>query len=233
MIRELDTFVKKFHQLWHDGITAHLDLDTHAGDAWVGLRVRLGQVPGPLHQQPHSFQHEVKRKESPSRQRRRARRAAARLASRTNTEAAEAEEVVKETNGERTVAEDAVDEIAEHPADDLAEKANDVHEITDEFCSNEDFNENFLSDENSVKFRIIVEDTKDIEDFKSKVRQSFLTNAVDHLNQVFEVSGYEKLKDQQKFYFKIKDDVKAIESLRSLKSERILMRKLPAKKPNS
>ena len=49
MFTELDTFVKKFHQLWHDGITAHLDLDTHAGDAWVGLRVRLGQVPGPVH----------------------------------------------------------------------------------------------------------------------------------------------------------------------------------------
>ena len=48
-ITELDTFVRKFHQLWNDGFTAHLDMDTHAGNAWVGLRVNLGQVPGPVH----------------------------------------------------------------------------------------------------------------------------------------------------------------------------------------
>ena len=64
------------------------------------------------------------------------------------------------------------------------------------------------------------------------MRQSFLTNEVDFLNQYFEVSGYEKLKDQSKFYLKIKNDVKAIEALRTLKSENILMRKLPTKKPN-
>ena len=32
---ELDTFVKKFPQLWKDGVTAHLYLDTHAGWACV------------------------------------------------------------------------------------------------------------------------------------------------------------------------------------------------------
>ena len=104
-ITELDTFVKKFHQLWNYGITAHLDLDMHAGDVWVGLRVPLGQVPGPLHR-VHSFHQEVPIKESPSRQRRRARRAAVRQASTTNTarqastsntEVVEAEGVVEET----------------------------------------------------------------------------------------------------------------------------------------
>ena len=104
--------------------------------------------------------------------------------------------------------------------------------MTDEFCSNEEFSENFLSEENSVTFRIIVHDTKDIEAFKSKVRQSFLTNEVDLSNQYFEVSGYEKLEDQPKFYLKLKNDGKAMEALRNLKSEHILMRKLPAKKPN-
>ena len=55
---ELDTFIHKFHQLWQAGLTAHLDLDTHAGNAWVGLRVQLGhQVPGPPHQhQVHPHQ---------------------------------------------------------------------------------------------------------------------------------------------------------------------------------
>ena len=32
-ITELEIFVKKFPQLWNDGLTAHLDIDTHAGDA--------------------------------------------------------------------------------------------------------------------------------------------------------------------------------------------------------
>ena len=41
---QLQSFIFKFHQLWAAGETAHLDLDTHAGKAWVGLRVKLGQV---------------------------------------------------------------------------------------------------------------------------------------------------------------------------------------------
>ena len=74
-VTELDTFVLKFHQLWKAGHTAHLDLDTCAGKAWVGLRVQLGQVPGPPYHELHpTF---VKKKDTPSRQRRRARRAAA------------------------------------------------------------------------------------------------------------------------------------------------------------
>ena len=155
-ITEVDTFVKKFHQLWNDGISAHLDLDTHAGDAWVGLRVRLGQVPGPLHGQAQSFhQEEVPRKESPSRQRRREKRAAARQANvvrATDTEAEEANEVAKETTSEETVAVDAVVEHAEN-----------------------------LSDENSM--------CSDIEVFKSKVRQRFLSASVYLLNEHFEILG--------------------------------------------
>ena len=38
-VSELETFVKKFHQLWSAGHSAHLDIDSHAGRAWVGLRV--------------------------------------------------------------------------------------------------------------------------------------------------------------------------------------------------
>lgn len=72
---EVDSFVRKFHQLWSQGITAHLDLDTHAGEAWVGLRVHLGHVPGPPHGPvfPSPYKHVP-----PSRQRRRARREAER-----------------------------------------------------------------------------------------------------------------------------------------------------------
>jgi hypothetical protein len=97
-ITELDTFVRKFHQLWNDGLTAHLDLDTHAGNAWVGLGVQLGQVPGPPHQQVQpSHQHVNRKFESLSHQWRRARRAAARAENTTNTEAVEAVERENET----------------------------------------------------------------------------------------------------------------------------------------
>ena len=80
LVTELETFVQKFHQLWSAGHSAHLDLETHNGRAWVGLRVQLGHAPGILHQQPHPqpFQKAYKKKDSPSRQRRRTRRAAAR-----------------------------------------------------------------------------------------------------------------------------------------------------------
>ena len=94
LITELDTFVRKFHQLWKDGFTAHLDLDTQAGNAWVGLRLNLGQVPGPVHGHAPPFPHPCKHV-SPSKQRRRARREAART---TRAEEAETEKVIEENS---------------------------------------------------------------------------------------------------------------------------------------
>ena len=233
---EVETFVKKFHQLWNDGVTAHLDLDTHGGEAWVGLRVHLGgQVPGPLHRPVHPFQQEVPRKESPSRQRRRARRAAARQAHVERTsdaEAVEASEVVQQTIEEQTAAANAVYAAVEDTAKELAVEAN-GDPVIDEFCSNVEYNENILSDENSVCYRFIVMETKDIEVFKSKVRQSFIAAEVDICNQSFEISGCEILRDQLKFYLKIRNDEKAIKAIMNLKTENILMMKIPKKKPNS
>ena len=231
---EVETFVKKFHQLWNDGVTAHLDLDTRGGEAWVGLRVHLGgQVPGPLHRPVHPFQQEVPRKESPSRQRRRARQAAARQAHVERTsdaEAVEASEVVQQTIEEQTAAVNAVDAAVEDTAKELAVEAN-GDPVIDEFCSNVEYNENILSDENSVCYRFIVMETKDIEVFKSKVRQSFFTTDVNILHQHFEISECENLPDQLKFYLKVNNDKKAIEAILNLKSENILLRKIPKKKP--
>ena len=100
--QEIDSFVKKFRQLWSAGFCAHLDLDSNAGEAWVGLRVNLG------HSQ---VQHDILASSGPkfetsSRQRRRARRSAARESRiNVNKEAAvEVEEKVKdEVNKEATV----------------------------------------------------------------------------------------------------------------------------------
>ena len=53
---EIDFFVKKFKQLWRAGYGAHLDIDAHAGQAWVGLRVRL-EPPGPQVERQNVRQH--------------------------------------------------------------------------------------------------------------------------------------------------------------------------------
>ena len=67
-----------------------------------------------------------------------------------------------------------------------------------------EYNENILSDENSVCYRFILIEIKDIEAFKSKVRQSFIATEVDIFNQRFEISGCEILQDQIQFYLKIR-----------------------------
>ena len=103
VVTELDTFVQKFHQLWNAGLNAHLNLDTHAGSAWVSLHVQLGHLPGPPHLQPHPpFYPVAKKVASPSRQRRQDRRAAARKADAEKADTVEetAHEIVHTENVE-------------------------------------------------------------------------------------------------------------------------------------
>ena len=71
------SFVEKFHHLWRDGQSAHLNLDCHAGEAWVGLRLRLGQLRGGGPQQNHD---DKVRRRGPGYSRRLERRAAQRAA---------------------------------------------------------------------------------------------------------------------------------------------------------
>jgi hypothetical protein len=151
---ELDTFVQKFHQLWNNGYVAHLDVDTCAGKAWVGLRVDLGHVPGPLHhRQPHPAYHNRKKVDSPSRQRRRAARAVAR-AQLVNAEQESDPETVEETGPTKdveetlsdtatateTVGSEAVDEIVNESDDKLDEIEVDK-EFNDEPCVAEEATE--------------------------------------------------------------------------------------------
>ena len=63
--RELNSFLLKFHQLRKSGVTAHLDVDTYAGQAWVGLRVMLGPIqhqPTQRHRSPSYFRRQEKRR---------------------------------------------------------------------------------------------------------------------------------------------------------------------------
>ena len=150
---EIDTFVKKFYQLWNAGHTAHLNVDTHAGKAWVGLRVQLGHAPGPLHHHPHPpFFQAQKKTDSPSRQRRRARRAAARLVNaeeaiimKASEETAIEEtadnviiedENVEETNNSKSC-EDIVKTVNEEPntADDVIEEVSVAESESERFTS--------------------------------------------------------------------------------------------------
>merc|ERR1712126_294067 len=79
---ELSSFLTKFHQLRRAGVTTHLDVDTCAGRAWVGLRVMLGPVQHP-HNHPQNVPN-VKRR-SPSYYRRQERRKAARAAEQSSS----------------------------------------------------------------------------------------------------------------------------------------------------
>ena len=90
---EIDSFIRKFYQLWNNGYTAHLDIDTCAGKAWVGLRLHLDHFSGHQHQPAYHQKHY-----SASRQRRRERRSAAHAASKHAEEASKTR-----TNYERVI----------------------------------------------------------------------------------------------------------------------------------
>ena len=128
LVTELETFVRKFHQLWNYGLTAHLDLDTHAGNAWVGLRVQLGQVPGPPHQPVH--QHVHRKGNSPARQQRRARHAAAKAENDNKTKAVEEPaEVENQKETTEIVDEKDVEEVQDETLNRMTNSARPRHEL--------------------------------------------------------------------------------------------------------
>jgi hypothetical protein len=129
---ELGTFVQKFRRLWKSGLDAHLDIDTHAGQAWVSLRVRLGQAPGPLQPHPQFPPHLKRTRDGPSRQRRRARRAAEQAVKAGSEEAhsseVEAEEAVQGRIAEETIEHEAENAQPDEMADCSAEVAEEILE---------------------------------------------------------------------------------------------------------
>ena len=130
-VTELDTFVTKFYHLWSAGLNAHLDVKTHAGNAWVSLHLDLGPAPGPLFV-PHHLQ-SVPR--GGARLRRRQRRAAARK------EAAEAVKNKAEED-DKNKAEEALKNKAENVVSKNAVIEEDVvaHDVVDEICDDNFYN---------------------------------------------------------------------------------------------
>ena len=76
--KEIDNFNLKFSNRWTNGFDAHLDIDTHAGQAWVDLCVGLGGSPDLHHEFHQAEQAATRTKDSPSRIRTQARQEAAR-----------------------------------------------------------------------------------------------------------------------------------------------------------
>ena len=75
-LAELNSFVSKFNSLWASGSNASLSIESNAGQAYITLRLSLGDYPGKLNDVNHGAQ---KKHLSPSKLRRRERRAAERM----------------------------------------------------------------------------------------------------------------------------------------------------------
>ena len=105
---EIDKFVRKFKDLWKLGFDAHLDVDAHAGEAWVGLRVRIGRAQGVPYPKSEGS--------SPARERRRVRRAA-----------------VRKEQSDRIVKEEELEESDESfVTEEVAVQINDIVQLTQE-----------------------------------------------------------------------------------------------------
>ena len=133
---ELDTFVEKFKQLWRSGHGAHLDLDTSDGQAWIGLRLHLGDAPGPPHHPQQVHQQIFKTRNGPARERRRARRSAARLkeAEEATIDHGNVTEEVTDVNvdaEEATAARVAEEAAAARAAEEAAAAARAAEEVAD------------------------------------------------------------------------------------------------------
>ena len=123
---ELDSLVGKFHQLWKAGFTAHLDLDTHAGNAWIGLRVQLGPAPPGRSHHPHQDV-SPRRYRGPSYRRRLEKRRAARF------EASPSSIPTAEVGDGQPITEnlEAAKATIEHHVEDLAEKVKEKEKSTE------------------------------------------------------------------------------------------------------
>ena len=125
-VKEIDSFIQKFRNLWKSGLSAHLDLDTHSGEAWVGLRVRLGH---PSHHQVQQLK--TNSRNSPCRQRRRDRRTAARKeeAEKAKSTGLETEEVLDKIDAEKDHSKEQSISTAEEASVQLIESVEHLPEV--------------------------------------------------------------------------------------------------------
>ena len=104
MNTEIDSFILKFRQLWGAGLDAHLDLETHAGNAWVSSKLDLGQ------NRSNPVGSEFQKRCSPSRAKRRERRSASFKCNEDKIIAQKEDEVIEVV--ERKIADSVVTDLA-------------------------------------------------------------------------------------------------------------------------
>ena len=123
---ELNSFLVKFLQLREAGKTAHLDLDTFAGKAWVGIRVMLDDVP--VHHQQQQG-----RRRSPAYFRRQERRKAAARAA-AEGESSDVIEEVKETEKSGDNDEDSAEQASDNIISETEKESEKVSSSKENSC---------------------------------------------------------------------------------------------------
>ena len=177
MDSELESFFTKFRSLLNSGYDAHLEVNSHAGQAWVSLRVRQGHAPGPV-QPPNHFAHHNKTRNGPSRQQRRERRAEQRRLA-----AEEAVPVDKPVMVDGEYAEDRQVEVSTADKADSALSNSDAAvevidivnvSVEDEICPNAEYLSK-LEDKVKVKcsIQLVPENPCNIDLFRDKVEEYF------------------------------------------------------------
>ena len=185
-VTELDSFIKKFCQLWKAGLTAHLDLDAHAGKAWVGIRAQLGDTPLPVHQHVHHPFPPQPPRRGPAYQRRQARRRQAAQAAAAADQAThvEAEHAEKADNTEAGQVDKATAEIVVKPLDEAGNAFNNSDvavedvgrvnvKVTDEVCPDEEYLSCLEKNKKKCSIQLVPMDQYNIEVFRDNVEKYF------------------------------------------------------------
>ena len=106
-------------------------------------------------------------------------------------------------------------------------------EVSDEFCTNEEYTEKPPDETPSTTFRFIVRDSllsKGQEAFENKLKQEFKKAKLNIPNQSFIISQYEQSTNESKFYMKVKTNPNVFDALRNMKTDEIFYTKLPPQK---
>ena len=194
--QEIHSFVQKFGQLRSPGFKAHLNHESHAGRAWVGLHVQLGQTNQYLHPT-------FSKQEGPSRQRHRARRSAACHATAEEVakdetevdlvENADAEEAQSSTG--KSVDKTDNKENGKIDDNDSAEEATEMELVDDEQCPDNEFDTAQSNDEPKLICCVDLFPTKykldGLVEFREKIKEYF-ENRTEVIEKVLkcEVANY-------------------------------------------
>ena len=177
-VTELDSFIKKFQQLWKAGFTAHLDLNAQAGKAWVGIRAELGHAPGPaVHQKVHHPSSSHSSHRGPAYQRRQDRRRQAAQAAAAAEQAAqvEAEHAEKAADTEAREVDIETAEVAEatqHNSDFAEEAVKKVNvTVRDEVCPDEEYSSSLKKMKCTIQ--LVPLNQSNIEAFRNNVENYF------------------------------------------------------------